>query len=148
MRIGAEVSGIVFPLEKLGLTDRYISSVGELEELVINFDNFRDCSGCVSPDSVTNIENSFAIRGPSGYLRHLKCSLLIPIGTKSSNCESCTKGNRTLQKKGIRLQKMTEQRRLIFHMSPSSEEKLQLLRTRIYKSNRRTGNDQRLYHHY
>ena len=43
---------------------------------------------------------------------------------------------------------MTEQRRLIFHMSPSKKEKLQLLRTRLYKSNTRTGDYQRLYHHY
>ena len=148
MRIRAEVSGIALPLEKLGLTDTYISSVGELEALIVNFDNFRVCSGCASPDSVTNIENSFEIRDPSGHLRHLKCSLLIPIGTESLSCERCTKGKRTLRKKGIRLQRITEQRRLIFHMSPSKKEKLQLLRTRLYKSNRRIGNYQRLYHHY
>ena len=64
--IGTEVSAIALPLGKLGLTDTYISSVGELEALVINFDNFRVSSECALPDSVTNIENSFAIRDPSG----------------------------------------------------------------------------------
>ena len=92
MRIRAEVSGIALPLEKLGLTEMHISSVSELEALIKKFDNLKVCSGCASPNSVRNVENSIAVRDPSGYLRHLKCSLVNPIGTKSTSCKRCSEG--------------------------------------------------------
>ncbi|XP_033217317.1 uncharacterized protein LOC117173053 [Belonocnema kinseyi] len=111
MRIGAEVLGIPLPLDKLGLAETYVSSTNELEMLMRNFESLKVCSGfaIASIDSVKNVANSFVIRDPAGYLRHLKCSLVIPISTKSLSCEICTSGKRILSEKIRRLQKRSEQ---------------------------------------
>lgn len=111
MRIGAEVLGIPLPLVKLGLAEDYISSLSELDTLMRNFESLKVCSGCaIAPsDSVRNLANSFVVRDPAGYLRHLNCSLVIPISSKRLSCEICSSGKKTLREKVKRLQKRSEQ---------------------------------------
>ena len=134
MQINAEVAGMPLPLVKLGCNATHVSSVRELEKIITNFRNRKVFLGCASPDSVRNVENSFAIRDSLGRLRHLKCSLVMKNQTKRSCCETCKKGKKTFKQKTMRQQKMTEHKRLVLHMSPSKKEKLRVLRNRLCES--------------
>ena len=148
MQVNAKVAGMPLPLEKLGCNTTYVSSVRELEKIITNFNHLKVCLGCASPDSVRNIETSFAIRDSSGYLRHLKCSLVVKNETKRSCCETCKKGKKSLTQKTIRMQKMTDHKRLVLQMSPAKKKKLRVLRNRLYNAKRRGCHYERLYHHY
>ncbi|XP_043468847.1 uncharacterized protein LOC122502731 isoform X1 [Leptopilina heterotoma] len=147
MQIVAKVSGINLPLEKLGLNTNYVSTITELEEIIKNFNKVKVCLGCASPNTIQNIENSFAVRDSAGYLRHTKCSLII-TSKKRLSCETCSKAKKTLAKKFMRFKKINEQRRIVLKMSPTKKYKLNLIRSRLYKSNKNLGNYKSLCGHY
>ena len=91
LRVQAEVMDIPVELEQIGFTGTHVSSAEEIENLIKTFDRFQICTGCSSPTSVRDLENSFAFRDCEGRLHHAKCSLsMANTGkiTKTSCCES------------------------------------------------------------
>ena len=151
LRVQAEVMAIPAELKQIGFTGTHVSSAEEIENLIKTFYGFKFCTGCASPTSVRNLENSFAVRDCEGRLRHAKCSLIMANTgetTKRSCCESCRKGKRALANKTIRLKKRKEHQRINFKLSPTKMRQLKIMKHRQKIANQRKSRYLRLSRYY
>ncbi|XP_043483110.1 uncharacterized protein LOC122511737 isoform X2 [Leptopilina heterotoma] len=137
LEIQIEISGIPVSIDKVGLENN-ISSVKDIENVMITLDNIKTCTGCAESNATRNVETSVAMRDCNGVLRHFKCPVVITESNKISRCKFCASTRKVLSNKYMRLKKHKQMKQLNLKLSnPAEQKKLMTMRTLYYKAQRK-----------
>lgn len=88
-KIQAHLVHTAVSLDKIEFKYSHTSTIEELENILTSFDQIKICSICVSPNAVTNVESSVAIRDSRGTLRQWKYPTV--ISNNKITCKLYTK---------------------------------------------------------
>ena len=145
MTIQADVFDVPIEMRKLNCTNEFVSCSEEVENIIQTFHKFDVCEGYATPNSISNVETSFAFRDSSGNLRHQKCTMIIDVDIlyQKKYFLPCKNAKATLAAKTVRLQKQKDIKRLVFTSNHADKVKLRLMRDELRQVQRRVNYNER-----